>query len=748
MSEVNRSALRLTTAAALATATATLGLTRLVQPGRWLTLCLALILLTALVGYLTRAGRLPKPLVLTAQLLTALTAVTALRAPATAIAGFIPDPNSLHALAAQVTNGRNDILHEAPRALATDGITTIVIMLCVTFAILIDAIAVTYQRAVLVGLPLLAVYLIPATRLPGGLGWLAFSATAVGYLVLVSAEGHDRLSGWGRTLGGTQRTAGQNSNSYLSGPHAALSRRIGTTALIAALAVPLLVPTLPGVFVGGGGSGTGPGTISIDQNIDLRRSLSSSAPVPVLQYTTTAKDPRADYLRMSVLDNFDGDSWTAAASSDTAPLDAAAGVVIPGLTTSGIARTPVTTRITVVGDLAFSTVPAPYAPSQIVGLNNPVYDPSTLVVTTADPPGRSRQNQRYTVNSAEITPTASQLAGAEYTPDPSIARYLRLPADFPDQVRALAHQITSGDTTAFQRALALQNYFLTKFTYSLSVPSGDGNSAIQQFLNDRKGFCQQFAGTMAAMARALGIPAVVAVGFTPGSVRADGSYSVTTHDAHAWPMLYFGGVGWVRFEPTPSRAAAGPCKARTRHPARPVPPGPRRTPPPPRVAARARSGRPTAAVSVKTQTAPRRPEDRSTHGVRSERFPGGSSAGSSPAAPPRSPPNWPSWRCSCSRPSRPSAASPAGAAGGCWSGRPRGISRTQPTLNRRRRTSGPATWTAGRSRRWPRSRWPRGRNSGSARTTSGSAGRTATHHARPRTASPPRRASTNPRLRR
>ena len=61
----------------------------------------------------------------------------------------------------------------------------------------------------------------------------------------------------------------------------------------------------------------------------------------------------------------------------------------------------------------------------------------------------------------------------------------------------------------------------------------------------------QFASTMAVMARTLGIPARVAVGFAPGEKLAKGGYLVGAHDAHAWPELYFQGVGWVRFEPTP-----------------------------------------------------------------------------------------------------------------------------------------------------------------------------------------------------
>ncbi|MEZ5228053.1 MAG: transglutaminase-like domain-containing protein [Acidimicrobiales bacterium] len=82
---------------------------------------------------------------------------------------------------------------------------------------------------------------------------------------------------------------------------------------------------------------------------------------------------------------------------------------------------------------------------------------------------------------------------------------------------------------------------------------------IEQFLAERIGFCQQFSGTFAAMARSLGIPARVAVGFTWGD-PVDGkpnTYRVTGRHAHAWPEVYFEGFGWVAFEPTPGRGAPG-----------------------------------------------------------------------------------------------------------------------------------------------------------------------------------------------
>jgi transglutaminase-like putative cysteine protease len=554
MTEAGRAPVRLTVAAALATAAATFGLERLVQTGPWLSVCLVLILVVAAAGHLARAARLPRPVVILVQVVAAVLALTLLRVSDSAIALFIPGPGALRELGDQLAAGRLNINQEAPPAAPTPGITTILALVCAAFAILIDALAVTYRRAVLAGLPLLAVYLIPATRKPGGLSWLAFSVSAIGYLSLVSAEGHDRLNRWGRALGGPARIPGELSGP-VNNPHSALSRRITSTAVAAALILPWFIPTLPGVFKTGPGNGTGGGTISINQSIDLRRSLTSTSATPLLRYTTSSTSVRSAYLQMSVLDKFDGNSWIAGTVPNT-PLDAAANVAIPGLTAPGVKQTPVTTRVTVIADFSFSAVPVPYAPKAVTGITQPMYDPATLEVVPGDPATRSRNGQQYTVTSTEVAPTPDQLQAATAN-EFSLAQYLGLPKDFPADVRAKAREITAGDATAFEKALALQNYFLANFSYNLSVPAGDGNSAIEAFLKDRKGFCQQFAGTMAAMARALGIPAVVSVGFTPGAGQPDGTYTVTTHDAHAWPMLYFAGLGWIRFEPTPSIASSG-----------------------------------------------------------------------------------------------------------------------------------------------------------------------------------------------
>jgi hypothetical protein len=143
--------------------------------------------------------------------------------------------------------------------------------------------------------------------------------------------------------------------------------------------------------------------------------------------------------------------------------------------------------------------------------------------------------------------------------DSSLNRYLQLPTVAPEVV-ALAQRITSGKTTEYDKALALQNYLRSSvFTYDEGYDvHGDGPNALSYFLfRSHKGYCQQFAGSFGVMARALGLPTRLAIGWTWGTQDTAGVWHVTDDDTHTWPEVYFPQVGWVPFEPTPSRGIPG-----------------------------------------------------------------------------------------------------------------------------------------------------------------------------------------------
>ena len=160
---------------------------------------------------------------------------------------------------------------------------------------------------------------------------------------------------------------------------------------------------------------------------------------------------------------------------------------------------------------------------------------------------------RIDVQSMIPRPTVDQLLKA--TVDKAPPGSLDLPGGLPQLAKDDALVATAGAVTPYEKALALQNWFRSNFNYDLDVQYGNSYDAIEAFLRGRSGFCQHFAGTFGVMARYLGLPTRMAVGFTPGELRSDGLFHVYGRHAHAWPEVWFDGIGWVPFEPTPTRGS-------------------------------------------------------------------------------------------------------------------------------------------------------------------------------------------------
>jgi protein-glutamine gamma-glutamyltransferase len=125
-----------------------------------------------------------------------------------------------------------------------------------------------------------------------------------------------------------------------------------------------------------------------------------------------------------------------------------------------------------------------------------------------------------------------------------------------DQVYDLALEWTAGADTPYDAVKAIENRLQENYRYSERVPTRD--LPLHGFLfQERAGYCQQFSGAMALMLRMVGIPARVAAGFSPGSYNRDTKeFRVRDLDAHSWVEVYFTGIGWVPFDPTPIRAPA------------------------------------------------------------------------------------------------------------------------------------------------------------------------------------------------
>jgi transglutaminase-like putative cysteine protease len=140
---------------------------------------------------------------------------------------------------------------------------------------------------------------------------------------------------------------------------------------------------------------------------------------------------------------------------------------------------------------------------------------------------------------------------------PIPARVERLVLDSPyGQTYALARRLAAGQSTVYDTVKSVESYLQKGFEYSEKPPPRRYPLAAFLF-DDKIGYCQQFSGAMALMLRMNGIPARVAAGFTPGNFdHVAKEYRVRDLDAHSWVEVWFTGIGWVPFDPTPSLAPA------------------------------------------------------------------------------------------------------------------------------------------------------------------------------------------------
>ncbi|MET9428674.1 transglutaminaseTgpA domain-containing protein [Streptomyces sp. NPDC003036] len=513
-------------------------------------------------GALVRRFTPARPPALAAQAVLAMVALTVVFAREQAVAGVLPGPEAVQRLAALLQAGAEDVGQYAIPAPATDGIRLMLIGGVLLIGLAVDALAVTFRSAAPAGLPLLALYSVAAGLSDGGSTWPWFLLAATGYLVLLLAEGRDRISQWGRVFGGAPaKPAGRAGSGFpaSAGGTAPVrtGRRIGVVALGIALVVPAALPSLSGGLLadaGTGGSGGGGGTISaVNPLVSLQNDLNQPEDREVLRYRTNAPDPSDMYLRMVALDRFDGTSWK---SSERKVGDVPEQLPRPQGLGYDVESSSVTTNISAADSYEQKWLPLPY-PATVVGIEGRWrYEPEGRMLVGDD--GQTTRGTQYSVTSLVLKPTPSQLANAPAPPESVAREYTSVPDSLPEDVRTTALEVTEGAENDYERAVKLQDWFAVEggFTYDTEVESGTGVDAVSRFLRDKEGFCVHFSFSMAAMARTLGIPARVAVGFTPGAQQGGGVMSVGIRDAHAWPELYFDGVGWLRFEPTPTRGTA------------------------------------------------------------------------------------------------------------------------------------------------------------------------------------------------
>jgi transglutaminase-like putative cysteine protease len=500
------------------------------------------------VGVAARSFRLPAVVVLSCQLLTVFAILNV---------GWgnrlVPTPDSLRELvrafdtAVDAAQGwAAPVPGEAP------SITLILVgggLLC---HILVDFCAVTLGRVPLAGLPLLTIYSLPVSVLDRSVNWGVFMLAAGGFLMMLALQETDRVTRWGRPLGASEES---DPAAFGVGSGRTNTMAVGASAITMALVLPLLIPTLDLDLFGRGGTGTGSGggrQVRITNPIaDLKRDLVRGEDVPLVRVTTTDLDP--SYLRISVLTTFTGITWTPGGRDLPGSQVADGEMPTPTGLSPSVPREEVPWTLSITDDLDSLWLPAPRYVKNINADNHWRYDAETLDIHTSDS-DTSTAGFDYGLTALDVELTGKELAEASPPPFEISSVYTKLPSDLPGIVGRLAQEVTAGQQTDYHKAVALQRWFWDEFEYSLERASGNGSNELEEFLSPegRIGYCEQFASAMAVMARSLGIPARVAVGFLDAErVAGQQNWEFSAHDMHAWPELYFEGFGWVLFEPTP-----------------------------------------------------------------------------------------------------------------------------------------------------------------------------------------------------
>lgn len=323
--------------------------------------------------------------------------------------------------------------------------------------------------------------------------------------------------------------------------------------------------------------GTGPvGPMSLSDDLDLRESLGSRSGQVVLRYTVAPvpTDPAGQQapspsptaadnltandvgpLRAFTLTTFDGREWD---RSDSLALTGWDRATLLSSDPAVRGTTPDRTRGTLaqvqleVANMRERRLPMSTFPRTVDVQGGWEYDPARDEVVGSR---GTFDGMTYAMQVEIPSLTKTDLTGAEVGDPQDDGASLEIPqTSHSDDVGALAREITQDASTPYEQAMALQTYFraTTNFTYDTKVAPSRSDDAVWDFLQSTRGYCVQFATSMAMMARTLDIPARVGVGFLPGESDRNGGYVVSGQKSHAWPELYFEEFGWVRFEPTPA----------------------------------------------------------------------------------------------------------------------------------------------------------------------------------------------------
>lgn len=506
---------------ALAVLAASSAIPPMISGDTWLWPTVEVVMVIWLIGVGARLARIPAAGAVLLQVVGVAVALTALFTVG-GIGGVLPNGAVLAQAGDLLAGAWEQIRTTVSPAPASTELAFLITVSVGATALIVDILIAVCRAPALVALPLLCVYSVPASIDLALLPWVSFAAPAVLYALLLAATGLT-----GRRLGTGAGTARVLSGLVL-GCLATVIALVGANAVTA---------------VGTAGrlprAANGPSsTVGLSPFASLTGNLQRTDPVAMLR-VSGLEQPQ--YLRTVGLQKWtSGEGWSVDELSDgrlptIAPADDAPRITVTSL------------------NYRDRFLPIYDGTSSVSGAGPGwSYDAGLETVHRADPV----EPDDYRIAVVFRQHTAEQLRKDTVTAGGVLTETGKLPAE----AVQVARDVTAGANTAFDRAEALRRYFTDPangFTYSLTVPPGDSGDALVDFLRNKQGYCEQYASAMAVMLRALDIPARVAIGFTQGTRDSDGSYLISSNDAHAWVEVDFDNAGWVQFDPTPLSGGQG-----------------------------------------------------------------------------------------------------------------------------------------------------------------------------------------------
>ncbi|MDQ1124834.1 transglutaminase-like putative cysteine protease [Microbacterium trichothecenolyticum] len=459
--------------------------------------------------------------------------------------GVIPTPATVASVPGLLDAAAEEIRVGVAPVVPGFGLSFLLVAAVGALAVVLDHVVLTARMPLLAAVGLVAVSLIPTIAIPSDVDVVAFVllAVAVLFLLRVDTRARSLIEPSARPPRSTRRVGAS-----------ATALGVAAVAVIVAVVATPLLPQ-PGLRFATGGSG-GAGT-TINPNLELGNDLRQPREVEVLTVRTTGPTP--PYLRAVTLSSFDGSVWQPD-SSDTVPVRDDAPVFDPLVVDDGIAVDDWTTDIDI-DQLDSPWLPLPYPASTVTGLQGDWLGlpQNRTVVSRAG----STRDQVYQVQSTVPRPSLEQIRARSVGGANLGDAVLALPAEVPAIIGDTAREVTAGTQDPYDALIALQTWFRSSaFRYSLDAPveagfDGAGLDAVADFLQVRSGYCVHYASAFAVMARTLGMPSRIVVGYLPGTAtgpqtQGQMTFTVSSSQLHAWPEVYFDGIGWVPFEPTNS----------------------------------------------------------------------------------------------------------------------------------------------------------------------------------------------------